>query len=117
MHYSEYADSRPRRDWEKDKERDNSQPVFRDDGYDHDGFDPYSFYIKKNRKGRAEGSDSAKMVPQPNEPPSKRNKVLAGMSFRQQVKFLMQKTQGEANWDIENDSELKAASGKCPFCA
>jgi len=56
----------------------------------HDIFDPFS----------AAAVDSG----------NRKNKVLAGMSFRQQVKFLMQKTQGEANWDMENDSELKAPS-------
>lgn len=32
------------------------------------------------------------------------------MSSRQQVKFLMQKTQQEENWDMDNDSELRGGS-------
>jgi len=34
------------------------------------------------------------------------------MSSRQQVKYLMQKTQQEAGWDMDNDSDLKGGSGK-----
>jgi len=32
------------------------------------------------------------------------------MSSRQQVKYLMQKTQQEAGWDMDNDSDLKGGS-------
>jgi len=42
---------------------------------------------------------------------NKRNKFLSGMTSRQQVQFLMQKTQQEADWDMDNDSEIKG-SGK-----
>lgn len=31
---------------------------------------------------------------------------VQGMSSRQQVLFLMQKTQKEANWNMDNDSDL-----------
>jgi hypothetical protein len=31
---------------------------------------------------------------------------LSGLSSRQQVLFLMQKTQKEANWNMENDSDF-----------
>ncbi len=31
---------------------------------------------------------------------------VQGMSSRQQILFLMQKTQKEANWDMENDSDF-----------
>lgn len=41
-----------------------------------------------------------------------RSNKLAGMSYRQQVKFIMQKTQQEADWDMDNDSDLKGGSGK-----
>jgi hypothetical protein len=34
------------------------------------------------------------------------------MSSRQQVKYLMQKTQQEAGWDMDNDSDLKGGTGK-----
>ena len=37
------------------------------------------------------------------------------MSSRQQVKYLLQKTQKEAAWDMDNDSDLKGGSGKCNF--
>ena len=40
---------------------------------------------------------------------------MTGMSARQQVKFLMQKTKDEANWDMDNDSDLKGGSGKFLF--
>lgn len=43
---------------------------------------------------------------------NKRNKYLQGMSSRQQVKFLMQKTKEEANWVLGNDSDVKGGSGK-----
>lgn len=43
--------------------------------------------------------------------PGRGNKLL-GMSSRQQVKYLMQKTQKEAGWDMDNDSDLKGGSGK-----
>ena len=33
-------------------------------------------------------------------------------SSRQQIKFLMEKTQNAANWDMDNDSDLKGGSGK-----
>ena len=39
------------------------------------------------------------------------------MSSRQQVKFLMQKTQQEENWDMDNDSDLRGGSGKYLFLA
>lgn len=31
---------------------------------------------------------------------------VGGMSSRQQILFIMQKTQKEANWDMENDSDF-----------
>lgn len=31
---------------------------------------------------------------------------VTGMSSRQQVLFLLQKTQKEANWDMDNDSDF-----------
>lgn len=34
------------------------------------------------------------------------------MSYRQQVKYILMKTQEEANWDIDNDSDLRGRSGK-----
>lgn len=36
----------------------------------------------------------------------KPNTRVHGMSSRQQVLFLLQKTQKEANWDMENDSDF-----------
>ena len=33
-----------------------------------------------------------------------------GMSSRQQVKFIMQKTEQEADWDMDNDSDCKQDS-------
>jgi hypothetical protein len=44
--------------------------------------------------------------------PGGRGNKLLGMSSRQQVKYLMQKTQQEAGWDMDNDSDLKGGSGK-----
>ena len=32
---------------------------------------------------------------------------VTGMSSRQQVLYLLQKTQKEANWDMENDSDFQ----------
>jgi len=40
------------------------------------------------------------------------NANVKGMSSRQQILFLMQKTQKEANWDMENDSDIN--DGKRP---
>ncbi len=34
------------------------------------------------------------------------NSRVQGMSSRQQVLFLMHKTQQQANWDMDNDSDL-----------
>ena len=40
------------------------------------------------------------------------NTKIGRMSSRLQIKFLMQKTMQEADWDMDNDSELKGGSGK-----
>lgn len=42
--------------------------------------------------------------------PQKVNKFLSGLSVRQQVKFLMEKTKQEANWDMDKDSDIKNGS-------
>ena len=42
---------------------------------------------------------------------NRKSKYLSGMSSRQQVKFLMQKTKEETNWVLENDSDIKGGSG------
>ena len=42
---------------------------------------------------------------------TRKNKYLSGISSRQQVKFLMQKTKEETNWVLENDSDIKGGSG------
>ena len=44
--------------------------------------------------------------------PSKKEKTnkFQAMSYRLQLKFLMQKTSKEANWDMDKDSEVRSHS-------
>lgn len=63
------------------------------------------------RSGRRKGVVSAAGVRE-NVESRVRNTRLAGMSYRQQVIYVMQKTQDEANWDVEKDIELQGGNGK-----
>ena len=43
-------------------------------------------------------------------PQPKKKTILQTMSSRLQIKFLMEKTREEANWDMDNDSDVRGGS-------
>lgn len=46
----------------------------------------------------------------PDSPLPKKKTILQTMSSRLQIKFLMEKTREEANWDMDNDSDVRGGS-------